>query len=184
MTWNISIVKAIKRSSFHKRNPTFRFSKRNICHLLPGNKVILLKTTSESSIILALLRKLLSSQKWSKLVITFPLQKKRESNFSFSSIIQKKTFKIRKCLKDVKQKMIDFESAIYQVLNSHFGFELRAFSMRNGSATCVCWGATASSCFLMPSKSSVSPWTAPREGERKTRTSSSNRGGRLFALLE
>ena len=185
MTWNISIVKAIKRSSFHKRNPTFRFSKRNICHLLPGNKVILLKTTSESSTILALPRKLFVIAEMIQIShnISFT-KKKRESNFSFSSIIQKKTFKIRKCLKDVKQKMIDFESAIYQVLNSHFGFELRAFSMRNGSATCVCWGATASSCFLMPSKSSVSPWTAPREGERKTRTSSSNRGGRLFALLE
>ena len=47
--------------------------------------------------------------------------KKARKQLSFSSIIQKKTFKIRKCLKDVKQKMIDFESAIYQVLNSHFG---------------------------------------------------------------
>ena len=132
-----------------------------------GNKVILLKTTSESSIILALLRKLFVIAEMIQISHNIGLTKKARKQLSFSSIIQKKTFKIRKCLKDVKQKMIDFESAIYQVLNSHFGFELRAFSMRNGSATCVCWGATASSCFLMPSKSSVSPWTAPREGERE-----------------
>ena len=62
----------------------------------------------------------------------------------FHSMIQGKKRKLlkykKKCLKDVKQKMIDFA-------NCHLpGFEfpfcllvvlLRAFSMRNGSATCV-----------------------------------------------